>query len=208
MRHATLAPDLPGRGACAGELVSVTVAGAARAVAAAIAAGAAGADVVLVGHSAAGSLLPPIAAMVGSTVRHLVFVAGIVVADGEVPIDRYYADRAEDLRAMFHELRAEHAGRTLEDAGGRAASVIDALNFSLQPMDWAGIDAGLPRTYIRCLRDEVQTPAMQDLFVASSGATEVVELDVGHTPALEDPRLLAELLDTIADRSQARPSTS
>jgi len=197
MRAATLAVDLPGRAGRPASLCDVTVADAAAAIVGDVAAAAPG-PVLLVGHSVAGTVLPSVAAQLGERVLGMVFVAGIAVGQGEVPIARYLPERLEQVTEAFAALCAEHRGNAMERLDVKTASSIDSLNFSLQPMEWAGVGPEVPRTYVRCLRDPIQPRPMQDLFIAATGATEVIDIDTGHTPAIDNPTALAHILDTLA----------
>jgi pimeloyl-ACP methyl ester carboxylesterase len=189
----SLAVDLPGRGIRPGDITQVTVAEAAEAIATDVR-GAVDGDVVLVGHSVAGTVLPSAAALLGDQVVHLVFVAGISAPEGVPPIDVFLPDRAAAATAHLAELRTAHAGKSLEALDPRDASSIDSLNLSSQPMRWAGIPAALPRTFVRCLRDPIQPRALQSQFIAHCAATTVLDLDTTHTPALASPVPLATLL--------------
>jgi hypothetical protein len=63
---------------------------------------------------------------------------------------------------------------------------------------WAGVPDDLPRTWVRCTRDSLQTPDKQRRLIAASRATQVLDIDTDHVPAREDPAALARLLDQIA----------
>jgi pimeloyl-ACP methyl ester carboxylesterase len=192
----TLAVDLPGRGVHPADLTRVTVDEAADAVAGDVGAAVEG-DVVLVGHSVAGTVLPSVAGRLGDRVRALVFVAGISAPEGRPPVELFLPGQAEHVATRLAELRAEHGGRSLEALDVKTASSIDSLNLCSQPMRWAGIPDSLPRTFVRCLRDPIQSRDLQDRFIASCGADDVVDIDTGHTPAVEDPSALASVLEAI-----------
>ena len=81
----------------------------------------------------------------------------------------------------------------------KTASAIDSLNFSSQPMRWAGLPDGTPRTFVRCLRDPIQPRQLQDRFIASCRADEVLDIDSGHTPALDAPVALAAHLGRVVE---------
>jgi len=203
----SLAVDLPGRGRHPADLTRVTVDAAADAVAADVRAAVDG-DIVLVGHSVAGTVLPSVAARLGDRVRGLVFVAGISAPEGQAPTDVFLPGQAAHVADRLAELRAEHGGTTLEALDVKTASSIDSLNLSSQPMRWAGIADSMPRTFVRCLRDPIQSRDLQDRFIASCGATDVVDVDTGHTPAQEDPVALAAVLEEIVasfERAGPRP---
>jgi len=197
----SVAVDLPGRASRPADITTVCVAAAAEAIADEVAAGVTG-NVVLVGHSVAGTVLPSIAARLGHRVARLVFVAGITAPAGQAPVELFLPDDLEQVARHLDELRVLHRGRTLEELEIRDASAIDSLNFSSQPMRWAGIPTELPRTFVRCLRDPIQPRDLQQRFIDASGADEVIDIDSGHTPAIDAPEQLAAILDDIVTRTR------
>lgn len=56
----------------------------------------------------------------------------------------------------------------------------------------------VPRAYVLCTRDRIVTPAAQRAMVDAGGPCPVVELDAGHSPMLECPGALAEVLVALA----------
>lgn len=199
MSRPSFAVDLPGRGGRPADITAVTVEEAADAIAADVRAAVDG-DIVLVGHSVAGALLPAVAARLGSRVRHLVFVAGITAPDGSPPLEEFLPGQADAVAARLVTLRRRYGGRTAESLDEKTASAIDSLNLSSQTMSWAGVPDSLGRTFIRCLRDPIQPRVLQDRFIANCAAGEVIDIDSGHTPALEAPAELAAALDRIMSR--------
>jgi pimeloyl-ACP methyl ester carboxylesterase len=202
MRNRSVATDLPGRGARPADITSVSVAEAADAVAQdvrAIVDGDLDEGLVLIGHSVSGTILPSVAGRLRPHVRHLVFVAGISAPEGALPVDVFLPGQVEVVLEHLAGLRREHAGRALEALDVKTASSIDSLNFSSQPMRWDGLPATTPRTFVRCLRDPIQSRELQAKFIANCGASEVVDIDAGHTPALDAPVALAAVLDRIID---------
>jgi pimeloyl-ACP methyl ester carboxylesterase len=195
----SLAVDLPGRAGKGGSLASLTVAEAARSVAADVRAGTRG-DVILVGHSVAGTLLPSIASHLRGRVQHLVFLAGICAPEGVLPADLFAPGQSERMTAYLSQLRAESIGMRFEDLDKKVAHALDSLSFSCEPMRWAGISEALPRTFVRCLRDPIQSRDVQARFIQSCAAHHVIDIDTGHTPAVEAPAVLATILGDLVDR--------
>jgi pimeloyl-ACP methyl ester carboxylesterase len=74
---------------------------------------------------------------------------------------------------------------------------IDSLNYMDQPVSWEGVP-DVPRTFVRCLRDRIQPRPLQDQLISNCGASRVVDLDSGHTPALSAPKELARVLNSLA----------
>jgi pimeloyl-ACP methyl ester carboxylesterase len=198
LRSPSIAVDLPGRGARPADITRVTVEEAADSVAADIRAAVEG-DLVLVGHSVAGTVLPSVAGRLDGRVRHLVFIAGITGPEGRQPMESFLGGQEERVARRMATFREEHNGATLEDLDLRTSSAIDSLNFASQPMTWSGVTSEVRRTFIRCLRDPIQSRALQDRLIAHCDATEVFDIDSGHTPAEDAPEALARLLDAIID---------
>jgi pimeloyl-ACP methyl ester carboxylesterase len=166
-------------------------------------------DVVLVGHSSAGYVIPGAATALGERVRSLIFVAATVSAEGRPPVDYL----RPDLRALAIDTRdlvVEHAtGRTLGglrpgeppidtdlaivENGPRMG--LEAPGPLFEPITWQGFPPHLPRTYVRCLRDKVITPEMVKTMVANMSGATIVDIDAGHSVARSAPRELAAILD-------------
>jgi pimeloyl-ACP methyl ester carboxylesterase len=166
LRHRSVAVDLPGRHNRRADLAAVTLDAAAASIATDVRA-ATPSRVVLVGHSAGGIVLPAVAARLGSSVDHLVFVAGLCAPDGETVADtvrpglnRELAARADEHRARYrnHMLAPEFTDEgiaVIDDP--RVAMSIDSLNFLTQTVSWEGVPPSLGRTFVRCLRDPIQS---------------------------------------------------
>jgi pimeloyl-ACP methyl ester carboxylesterase len=209
LRHPSVAVDLPGRADRVADLAAVTIEHAAGSLAADVDATTDGA-VVLVGHSAGGIVLPALAARLGGRVQHLVFVAGLSAKDGATTMATVRPDAVAQLGERLVELRAEYAGCMLDPdpavAGVRpldatTAAPLDSLNYMEQVVSWTGVPADVPRTFVRCLRDRIQPRALQATLAENCGATTVVDLESGHTPAVAVPEQLAAILDRLAAQS-------
>lgn len=199
MVHPSLAVDIPGRRTRPADITTVTIEQAADSIAADIDAEVDG-DVVLVGHSVAGVVLPAVTARLGQRVRHLVFVAGITAPDGHVPLEAFLPGQADRVAARLADFRRDHEGQTLEELDSRTGQAIDSLNFSSQRMSWRGVAPSLGRTFVRCLADPIQPRELQAQFILSCGADQVLDISSGHTPALDAPQEFARLLDGVVDR--------
>ena len=85
----------------------------------------------------------------------------------------------------------------------RTAAPLDSLNYMEQVVSWDGVPASLPRTFVRCVRDRIQPRVLQDALIANCGASDVIDLESGHTPAVAVPAELAAILDRITASSPA-----
>ncbi|MBI3636516.1 MAG: alpha/beta fold hydrolase, partial [Candidatus Rokubacteria bacterium] len=172
--HRAVALDLPGHGRRAHERGRASVAAYARAAAdAAIQAGLSRA--IVVGHSMAGMVIPKVAELIPSRVAHLVFLAAVVLRDGESLLG---TQMAAPTRPLFRGLARSGGGvvqypalvewsRWMGDLSmgdSRVVAAFDAL--TPQPLrPWTErVDMTrfyamrIPRTYVRCLRDAAVTP--------------------------------------------------
>ena len=205
----SLALDLPGRGRNPSDLSRVTVDAAVRQAVADIVERTSG-PIVLVAHSIGGAVSPGILAHLGERVVHLVHIAAVAAADGELPlalaslefVTHLLAD-ADALREGLHGATSAHDGEALppglratDDRGALAR--IDALNLGCAPTSWADVNPGIPRSYIRPLRDRLYPPDAQERLAAAIDADEVIPLDVGHNVARSSPAQLATTLEGIA----------
>jgi pimeloyl-ACP methyl ester carboxylesterase len=95
--HRVLAVDLPGHGRRAHERARASIEGYARAVAGEMALAGVH-DAVLVGHSMAGAVIPKVAELVPSRLRHLVFLAAVVPPNGRSALADHFPPA---LRQLF-----------------------------------------------------------------------------------------------------------
>jgi pimeloyl-ACP methyl ester carboxylesterase len=216
--HRAIAPDLPGHGRRAHERGRASVDGYARAVAdammqAGIARG------IVVGHSMGGVVIPKVAELVPARVAHLVFLAAVVLRDGESLLG---AQIPSPSRPLLEGLARSGGGvaqypaamewaRWLNDLPAGDARVVDALTrMTPQPLrpwtervDMRRFDAmDVPRTYVRCLRDNAVTPARAAQYAARLGVVPV-DMDCAHEPmlsALDDLVTILEKIPTEATR--------
>ena len=209
----TYAVDLPGRGASAADLATVSVGDFADAVATEIL-GRDLFDVTLVGHSLAGVTLPGVAARVGRRIRRLVFIScvvpphGVSVADVLDTLSPTVAELAAQLgdaviaadgtlhpdfaTAMFcNDMDDDQRAFTL------ARLVPESMNIISEPADLDGLRQAIPRTYIRLLRDASLTLDAQDRMVANLGDAQIIDLDAGHMAMISRPAELAAILDSL-----------
>jgi pimeloyl-ACP methyl ester carboxylesterase len=212
LRAPAIAVDLPGRRYRPADLARVTRQDWVDAVVEDMAASALD-DVLLVGHSSAGYVIPGVAARVPDRVRHLVFVAATVPAEGARPVD-FLKPKLKELTLQTEQLQRDAAaGKTiggllpgerelvtdLEVVENPPRMGLEAPGPLFEPFTWAGTPSAtaLPRTYIRCLRDRVIPPDLATTMADAMGAT-ILDIDAGHDVASEAPAELARLLDRFA----------
>jgi pimeloyl-ACP methyl ester carboxylesterase len=215
MSAASIAVDLPGRGAHPADLRSVTFTDCAESVRADI--DAAGYDdVVLAGHSLAGCSMPSMIGLLGDRVRHAVFIACTVPETGKSAFDtldpevqamaKAGMEAAGDVepRAMDGELAKLVLGNDLTDeqlAFCVERLVPEAPGLSDSPVDLAPLRADLPSTWVCTLQDMIVSADKQRRFATNVGPNcTVVDLDAGHMCMVGQPERTAEILDDIAAR--------
>jgi pimeloyl-ACP methyl ester carboxylesterase len=205
LTHASVAVDMPGRADRVADIADVAISDAAASLASDVEAAVDG-PLVLVGHSAGGIVLPALAARLGDPVTHLVFVAGLSAAHGETVMRTVRPDAEAELVVRLAAMREQFAGCMLEPdpaiadvraIDARTAAPLDSLNYMEQTVSWDGVPPGLPRTFVRCLRDRIQPRALQAALIENCAASDVIDLESGHTPAVAVPDALAALLDRV-----------
>lgn len=209
--------DLPGSGADPTPREAVTLDAYVAAVVAQIDAAPAS-QVVLVGHSIAGWLLPAAAAARGERVAELVFVAAAVLNSGERGIDATPSSR----RGSYFEMAAASDDRALLPSFGDARQrffgmlgeeVAENMYRRLTPQPLApyldlvpvGIEeVTIPRRYIAATHDLTYPEPVTAAFAAKAGVAPVVVAG-DHDVMLSNPAGLAAAL--VADSPVVRGST-
>ena len=210
--HRVIAVDLPGHGRRAHERRRATVDGYAAAVADAMMLEGAH-DAIVVGHSMGGVVIPKVAERVPARVRHLVFLAAVVLPSGASLLDAHMAGPS---RALLTGLARSGGGvvqysaaiewaRWMQDMPPGDPRVVETLaQLTPQPFaPWAErIDYSrfyamrVPCTYIRCLKDQAVTPARAALYARRLGVTPI-DMDCAHNPMLSAPDALAKILEAV-----------
>jgi pimeloyl-ACP methyl ester carboxylesterase len=171
-------------------------------------------DVVLVGHSSGGYVIPGVAALSPQRVRRLAFVAATVPAEGTRPVDYLKPGLKEmtlDSEAYLFEATTRRTigglrpgeppiETDLEVVENGPKLGLEAPGPLFAQFSWAGVPSEVPRTFLRCRRDRVIPPELVEVMVANMGGAEILDVDAGHDVASEAPRTLAGMLDELAER--------
>jgi pimeloyl-ACP methyl ester carboxylesterase len=173
---------------------------------------------VLVGHSLGGLTLTEVARRVPDRVQHLVFVSCMIPPEGGSAIDALPESTQEMTRdALSGDRPATQVG--LDEATVRYMFCNDMdeqqTRFVLshvgteaplplgEKVTREAIPPGLPKTFVKLLRDQSLPPAHQDRLIEHlrafpGGAVDVVEIDAGHDVMISQPVQLARVLNRIS----------
>jgi pimeloyl-ACP methyl ester carboxylesterase len=160
-------------------------------------------EAVLVGHSQAGSVLPRMAELAPGLFRKLVYLSCTAPEPGQTVLvgtaGREMADMPEEqrqlplgrLRRMFCNDMSEVGAERFMASIGRDAWPRSAYGET----DWRYDHlAGIPSTYILCLRDETLPPDLQREFAERLRVDRMWSIDTGHQAMVTRPHALAEML--------------
>ncbi|BCP05395.1 hypothetical protein MINTM019_28510 [Mycobacterium paraintracellulare] len=160
-------------------------------------------DVILVGHSLAGVVVPGVAANLGPRrVRRIVLVACNVPPDGKSvlstlkPPIRFFARMNIDRLPRWMARWMFCNGMTDQQrAYSLRILVPESLSIVHEPVDRSRMPTDVPLTWVLTLRDHVLSVKDQRRFIANlGGVDEVIELDACHNAMISEPAELASIL--------------
>ena len=202
-----LAVDLPGRGSSPVQLVGATIGGCVEEVIRQIDA-AELEEVVLVGHSLAGVIMPGVATTLGAgRIRRLVFLTCAVPPEGGSVLDVL----SGPLR-MIASVAARRHSPTRLPAFVALAAFANGMNRTQRRLvastlcpeaGWLigehvsrrGLDPAIPRTWVMTRRDHGMPPSQQRRSIQNLGGVDrCIELDAPHDVMVSHPEELAEVL--------------
>jgi pimeloyl-ACP methyl ester carboxylesterase len=208
-----LALDLPGRGRRPADLAGMTIAGFVESAVADVEDAGLG-DVVVVGHSLAGLVVPGIVSKLGAPrVREMILLAAFVPPQGLSVVDTLRGPLAPLARsarwiqrssipkplarfAFCNGMTREQREFTLSRLYGEAANVI------FEAADRSGLPDEVPRTWIMTLSDRALSMRQQLTAIESLGGVDTMMCIGGcHDVMISDPVGLAGIL---ADRCRRR----
>lgn len=164
-------------------------------------------DIVLVGHSLAGVVLPAAAAALGGRVACLVFVSAAVPPDGGSVLDStsaelrrtvmdtlvegvYRPEGPEAARYLCNDMDDEATAFTL------SCRVDESIRLLSEPVDLAAVSS-VPCVYVRLTRDITLKPSAQEAAIAALGSPRVVDLEAGHMGMISRPVALAHIIEAV-----------
>ncbi len=155
-------------------------------------------DVVLVGHSLAGAIIPQAAARVPDRVKRLVFVSAIIPPEGKTVLEAMQdigvsADPGDSqeqfLRNMFcNDMDEAMARWLLDNLGPEPPAALTT------PVSRKELTQSIPITYVLLTKDQLLPPEAQRQVLRNLEAPEVVELESGHDAMISHPQELARVL--------------
>ncbi len=167
-------------------------------------------DIVLVGHSQAGTVLPFLADKRPDLFRRLVYVSCVMPLPGQTilqlmgtgrrgsnpdevgwPFDPQLQDMRERYPILFcNDMSATEAAGFLAKLGQDSwpRPVYAATDWPARSLN------GVPASYVVCLKDQALPVAWQETFAARVNATRLVRIDAGHQVMNTRPQALAEIL--------------
>lgn len=164
-------------------------------------------DIVLVGHSLAGVVLPRVIELLPERIRHVVLVSALAPPHRTRVLDRIdpeirvqveaaiaggiYAQTTEAARAMLcNDMDEEQAAWTL------AQLVPDSAAVLAEAVDLSGYSRPLPRSYVVLERDVCYPPELQRESAERISAS-LHEIDCGHMAMITRAPELAAILNRI-----------
>jgi pimeloyl-ACP methyl ester carboxylesterase len=167
-----------------------------------------------VGHSMGGLVIPKAAELAPARIRHLIFLAAVVVPQGGSLARTLMTPAGREM--MIGNAAARGDGTFLYPAEmawarwmgdlprsdprvSRALSMLtpQALRPLVESIDMRAFHGlSVPRTYIRCLGDRAVLPTIAAQCAARLGVTPV-DMDSAHNPMLSRPEELCRLLERV-----------
>jgi pimeloyl-ACP methyl ester carboxylesterase len=170
-------------------------------------------DVVLVGHSQAGTILPLMIQQRLDLFRRVIYVSCMAPLAGQTnlalmglhlrgvkadevgwPVDPATHTYEQRYTAMFcNDMDSRDTATFLAKLGSDSWP---ARTYSATDWRYDGL-GGVPATYVVCLRDEALPAAWQMTFATRVHASQIVRIDAGHQVMSTRPHALAEVLRQI-----------
>jgi pimeloyl-ACP methyl ester carboxylesterase len=167
-------------------------------------------EVILVGHSQAGTILPRLVMRQPGLFRRLVYVSCVAPSPGQTlvqqlgsgrhgshkdevgwPFDPRTVAPNERYALMFcNDMNAAETSAFLAKLGRDTwpAQTMSASDWRYDHL------SGVPSTYVMCLRDAILPPPWQETFATRLQVQRTVSIDAGHQVMNTRPHALAEVL--------------
>ena len=167
-------------------------------------------DMVLVGHSQAGTVLPHLAERRPALFRRLVYVACSIPLPGQNVIemvgDRLHGDdedkvewpvapKTTDIRERTEIMFCNDMDtlKTADFMGKLGSDQWPLASYAETNWRFKNLDA-VPATYVLCLQDNILPVSWQEKFAGRFHAEEILRVDAGHQVMITQPDVLAKIL--------------
>lgn len=213
-----VAVDLPGRHGKPGNLATLTIADCVASVVAEIE-GSSLRDVIVVGHSLAGLIVPGVFAKLGAArVREIILISAFIPPQGATlghtlggklaPVARLCARRGGQFKlpAMVNRFVLCN-GMTREQRKFTLSRVCpESMSLIAEPVDRSDLPREVPRTWIMTLRDRALPIRQQHRCIAALGGVDtIIEVNSCHDVMISNPQWLAATLIARSRKSQENP---
>jgi len=222
LEHPALAVDLPGRAGKPADPMTLTVEECVDSIVADVKTSVPDGALVFVAHSSGGLFVPGAAARLAPRVRHVVMSAASVPPEGGLGLDCMKASHRARVEQGYEAARRDgwvlttpgppddaetmrnaYGGDPLDDETlafvvDPVRAIKDSMHIYFQPVSWSQI-ADVPVTYVKNLRDRAVPPELQDEMIGRlPNDVEVIEMDVGHIPAVTHAAEFAAICNRVA----------
>lgn len=162
-------------------------------------------DIVLIGHSQAGTILPLLIEARPSLFRRVVYVSCLAPIGTQTALN-WMAELPHEGSALFHSAepgsRERYRAMFCNDMTlGETEAFLDKLGKDQWPSSSYRISGwrydhleALPASYVLCLRDTTLMPSWQEVFAERLRVKNIIRVDSGHQVMNTRPHALAEIL--------------
>lgn len=162
-------------------------------------------DIVLVGHSQAGTIFPLLVAARPALFRRLIYVSCLAPIGEQTALNWRAAmpdegssqlhggtpGSRERFSAMFcNDMTPREREQFLDKLG---SDQWPSSSYQMSGWHYEHLTA-VPTTYVLCLQDITLLPSWQEIFAARVKASNIVRIDAGHQVMNTRPQALAEIL--------------
>lgn len=167
-------------------------------------------DIVLVGHSQSGTIVPDIARACADRVKRVIYVSCMAMAPGfdvigyttvhmhgeaQTELGDLIRDENSSAEARFRAMFCNDMAPDEADAFMARLGQDSWPDDSYAHREWSETyPVPMPVSYVLCQRDTILPPEWQRRFAEAFGAERIVEIDAGHQPMNTRPQELAAIL--------------
>jgi pimeloyl-ACP methyl ester carboxylesterase len=176
-------------------------------------------NIVIVGHSMGGMMLPGVVTRLGTArVREMIFAAAFVPPEGMSIVDsspwlieriaRRIAEKGVPTETPKWLARFTYVNgvppRRRRFLSGKLCA--ESPRILTEKVSWRGMPDDIQRTWIMTLRDRALSPKVQRKYIEAVGGVQtLIEIDTCHCLMVSEPELLAE---TLVERCRLHAGTA